>query len=316
MITVKKALKRFLESRQAEGRSTQTVDYYRRHVKPFARDIKGIAIDEISADYIRTYIVVLQSRKKRAGRVKKEIDGKLSPQTVRSHVIAIRVFINWCWNEYDLPPTANPMRKIKMPSGGTIEPKAVSRDIQLRLIAATDSSVRGKRDRAILYFLAVTGCRSGGVRGLTVADLDLEHQRASVTEKGDKYRMVPLNDDCIAALRDWLEVRPVNADLIFYSLHRGVVGEQLSGPGLNYIFKALAKKAGITEKVGPHRFRHSFGKALALRGVNLKIIGDLMGHTQIGTTARFYTRFTFNEVADFGRRFNPLSDENEDEKGR
>jgi integrase/recombinase XerD len=304
MIKVEKAFECFIESRQAEGRSVHTIEFYTTKLRPFLERCKDRQIDSVTAQDVRSFVVSLQAH---TIHHPDRSEGGYSAESIRDYTVAVKVFLNWSWNEYDLSLATNPMRKFKLPPHGTSEPKAISIESVRRLIAATDDSPLGKRDRAILYFLIVTGCRSGGLRTLTPDAIDLDRLKAKVDEKGKKDRPVAFDETCAEVLRQWLAVRPPDAETVFCSLYRGRVGAPLSPSGLHAILNKLAKTAGVTEKVGPHRFRHAFGKALALQGVNLKVIADLLGHSNIATTAYYYTRFSFDEAAAQGRKFNPLS---------
>jgi integrase len=102
-----------------------------------------------------------------------------------------------------------------------------------------------ERDRALLLFLADTGCRVGGLVGLTLSDLKVRRRWALVTEKFDKSRLVFFPEVTAEALRDWLRVRlewDIGGDWVFLSHHGG---GQLTVYGVNQLMGQL-KEGGVT----------------------------------------------------------------------
>lgn len=313
-----KALRAFIRSRQADNLSGETIKWYRVKLKPFARRFKGFEVERITADHIRRFITDMQRQRTRYrdARQKPEQSGGYSPATVRAHVRAARAFFNWYWDEFDLPPRSNPMRRIKPPAVGAAEPKAISQDDIIRMLEVCDETPMGRRDRAMIAFLASTGCRAGGLLRLTLDNLDLDHARAVVTEKGERSRWVDLGGYGLWAMKRWLEVRPAKASTVFCALHPRNSGAPLTIAGLHYALTKAAEKAGIEGRFNPHAFRHGFGRHLSLQGISLAAVSQMMGHSTIGVTAQFYARFTPNELSELHSRANPLKDVEPNEGGK
>lgn len=293
---------------QANGRSPETVKAYRRKLKPLVRFLDDVPVDEITTHDIRRYIVhMMDSSTLYADHpMHKEREGSLSPSTIASRTRAVKRLFNWLEEEGVLE--VNPTRRVKTPRPKQGKPKAIAMDDFLALLAATGSkSVDDLRDRAILLFLADTGCRVSGLCGLRVADVDLEAGLATVTEKGDKTRLAPFNSPTAAALRAWLEVRPQGqGPWLFVSLSTSIKGRLAPG-GVIQMLKRRAKRAGVTGRVNPHAFRHFFAREFLMNGGDLATLADLMGHSSVEVTKASYAIFTIQELQKKHRRHSPVA---------
>lgn len=303
-----KALKGFIRARQADGLSPESIRWYRTYLRPFARRFRGFQVERITPDLIRRHIQEMQGQKTRyrGAKQKPEQPGPLSPQTIRGRVRAICTFLNWYWDEYDLEPRSNPMRRIKAPPVPSPEPKAADVDDIIKMLEACDDSTLGRRNRGMIAFLADTGCRAKGLLGLTLDHLDLEHGRALVREKGERVRFVSLSEYGIWAMQQWLEVRPVEASTVFCALHHKHYARPLTSAGLHYALMKAAEKAEVQGVFNPHSFRHGFGRHLSLQGVSLAAVSQMMGHSSITVTAQYYARFNQEELAALHRKASPL----------
>jgi site-specific recombinase XerD len=198
--------------------------------------------------------------------------------------------------------TDNPGRRIKLQHLDPQEPKAISEDDFLAILATTDAgSVADKRDRAILCLLYDSGCRVGGLCGLEIGDLDLDAMRALVTEKRRKTRYIMFTEPTREALGAWLEVRPeVPGNWLFVGLSSQKPGPLLSR-GVWYMLSRRAKLAGVTGPHSPHSFRHAFAINFLLDSGDIGILSRLMGHADVGITIRWYGRFVVGQLQELHR---------------
>lgn len=304
MITVGEAIQAFLLACQAEGKRPRTVQWYENILRHFSPRVAALPLNEVKVDAIREYLSLIRTQKNTyAG---KDQTG-LNHETIRGHIRCLRRFFNWCSDEYNLDPVWNPMRRIKMPSRSNHPPKAIALDDLKRLLQATDNTIMGKRDRAMLIFLADTGCRAGGMLSLTLENLNLDQGRAIVNEKGDRTRVVPFTRYTAQILKEWLAVRPQKADnMVFCSLKLSCIGNVLTVNGLNQVIKRLKKKANVKGRCNPHSFRHGFAREYLQNGGDLATLARLMGHTDVSVTTAFYAVFTDNELAARHELFSPI----------
>jgi site-specific recombinase XerD len=303
-----KALKAFVRARRAEHLSAETIRWYAVKLRPFARRFRGFEVERITADHLRRYINDMQGQRTRYRHAaqKPEQSGGYSPATVRANVRAVRTFLNWYWDEQDLPPQSNPIRRIKTPALPSPEPKAADLEDVIKMLEACPDTPMGRRDRAMIAFLADTGARAGGLLKLTPEALDLDHLRAVVREKGERSRFVSLSEYGLWAIEQWLEVRPAAATTVFCALHHKHFARPLTSAGLHSALERAARKAGIKGRFNPHAFRHGFGRHLSLQGISLAAVSQMMGHSTINVTAQYYARFSTAELQELHRRASPL----------
>ncbi|MCC7449613.1 MAG: tyrosine-type recombinase/integrase [Anaerolineae bacterium] len=309
MVSIETAAKDFLLACRANGLKPTSIQWYRHMITPFVAYTWGTPVDQVSASDVRRYIVNLRERPTRytGARQRPEMTGGLSPQSLRDHVTAMKVFFNWCVREYRLDAWSNPMANVRAPRPDRREPKAIDLDDMRRLIDATDDSPAGRRDRAMIAFLADTGCRAGGLLGLPLSSLHLERRYAIVFEKGDRARAVPFTPYTEQQMRLWLDVRPfVETEAVFCSLSGRTPGKALTLSGLHAALKRLKKVAGVTGRVNPHAFRHALARHYLLNGGKIEVLSEIMGHSSINVT-QIYARFTDAEIFANHEKFSPIS---------
>lgn len=300
---LQKALAEYLLSCSANGLSQATVKWYRTQIGLFLKQFAGRDLDSITTNEIRQYLVDMQNRDERYTNApqKPAQAGGLSPASIKSHKTALHAFWSWCTNEYNLN---NPMKNIKRGSYRAT-PKANDPHDFMRLLQATGDDNAGKRDRAILCFLADTGCRLGGLLSLELDRLFIERKRAIVHEKGNTSRMVAFMHFTGQLLATWLAARQSATDHVFVSM---TSGEPLTVSGVHSILKRLKAKARVEGRVNPHSFRHGFARTYLTNGGDLATLAKLLGHTDINTTTSYYAIFSEDELVDLHHRFSPLRD--------
>ena len=144
----------------------------------------------------------------------------------------------------------------------------------------------GLRDRAILSTLAFTGMRLSEIVGINLSDVDLINRAVRVLGKGDKERIIPLNDVVTRAINDYLNVRLLSDSPALF-LSRS--GRRLTGRAVEYIVRKYALQSGVfKEGISPHKLRHTFATLLHANEVDLIEIKSLMGHANIAST-QIYT---------------------------
>lgn len=302
------AIRALLVATRASGRSAQTVDAYRRKLKPLLTFVGDIPVDAVTTDILRRYIAHLMDRKTRWVDHPKhqEQEGRLSLFTVASHVRAVKRLFNWLEEEGVIE--TNPARRIRVPRPRSKEPHAIALEDFLALLKTTDGgSMTDLRDRAIILFLADTGCRVGGLCNLQVQDVDLDAGLARVTEKGEKIRLVPFTQPTAEALKSWMEVRPKeHGPWLFVSLGNKARG-RLSPNGVRCMLRRRARRAGVRGRVNPHAFRHAFAREFLLSGGDLATLADLLGHSSVEVTRAYYAIFTIQELKEKHRRHSPVA---------
>ena len=307
------AIKALCVATRADGRSPRTVQAYHEKLGYLVDFLGDVRIEEVTIHDLRRYIADLMDRQTRWADHPHhaEVEGGLSPFTIASRVRALKRLFNWLEAEEILQQ--NPARRIKTPEPKRQDPKGIARQDLLALLNTTaGGSVIDLRDRAILYFLADTGCRIQGLCGLRVQDVDLVRGLAVVREKGDKTRLVPFTRTTAQVLQDWLRVRPQDRGPTLFVGLGNRAKDEITSNGVAKMLKQRAKRAGVEGPVNPHAFRHAFARDFILHGGDLGTLSDLLGHTSVVVTKAYYGIFTVGELQRKHQQHSPIAQMFED----
>ncbi len=195
----------------------------------------------------------------------------------------------------------NPMQHIETPKKAQKLPKTLSLKEVIKLIETPNPVEKyGIRDRAILEVMYATGLRVTELISLKLGDLHLSLGLIQTLGKGDKERIIPLGDTAIKWINIYLErSRPELANAkqevpyLFLNHH----GHGFSRQGIWKNLKVYVRQAGIKKPVTPHTLRHSFATHLLENGADLRVVQELLGHTDISTT-QIYTHITKQRMSD------------------
>jgi integrase/recombinase XerD len=171
-----------------------------------------------------------------------------------------------------------------------------------------ETSTHFFRNKAILEILYACGLRVSELTNLKLSNLFLEDEVIKVVGKGNKERLVPIGQEALENLFQYLhrernQYNPVPGYENYVFLNNR--GSALSRVMIFLIIKELVKKSGISKKVSPHTFRHSFATHLLEGGADLKAIQDLLGHESI-TTTEIYTHLDMDYLRSTIMNFHPL----------
>lgn len=302
------AIDELIIATKANGRMPQTVEGYRRKLKPLLTFLGDVPVEQITVGDLRRYIIHLQERSTLwAGHPKhQEREGNLSPFTVASHIRATQRLFNWLKKERIIQ--SNPMEGIEFTQPKEHWPKAISADDFQALLETTKSgTIADIRDRAIIFLLADSGCRISGLCGLRVEDINLTAGRAMVTEKGLKTRLIFFDEEAKQALEEWLKVRPNDqGPWLFISLGNKAKG-RLSPNGVRQMLKRRAKLAGVRGPVNPHAFRHAFAREYLSDEGDMGTLSRLMGHSNTRVTDMFYARYDTQVLKRAHKQHSPVA---------
>ena len=153
------------------------------------------------------------------------------------------------------------------------------------------------RNTAILELFYATGMRLAELTSLNLSDLNFDDYSIRITGKGNKQRIVFMNQSSIDAIKAYLEARPNTKDSAIF-LNRFY--SRLSRRAVEILFDKLKEEAGVFKNASPHTMRHSFATHLLEGGADLVTIKELLGHASLSTT-QVYTnlsRVTMRGVYD------------------
>ncbi|HEX8323823.1 MAG TPA: site-specific tyrosine recombinase [Tepidisphaeraceae bacterium] len=275
------------------GLARNSIDAYRRDLADLgdhlSKQAKSLA--DANADDFRLY---LQAQSK-AGQ---------STKTVARRLAAIRTYLKYC--EVIGHDRKAVLDQLERPKPEHDLPHVLSESVVASLIAAPDPEHRlFTRDVAILELLYASGLRATELCTLTVRDTNLSVGAVRVFGKGSKERVIPMGRAAVDAIARYLqETRPLllrgHSDLLFLSR----AGKPLERIGLWYLVKKYAAKAGIDKFVTTHVLRHCFATHLISGGADLRVVQELLGHSDV-TTTQIYTHVDGKRLRDVHKRFHP-----------
>ena len=271
-------------ARVERGLSDNTLEAYRRDLALWARHCaeKGIAPSKATADDVTAFLDALRRGRPPASR-------PLSPSSVARILVSVRSLHKYLRREghVDIDPTAT----IGSPKKPRTIPKALPVEEIERILDQPQTTLLGRRDRAILETLYGAGVRITELISLDVDDVDLDDGSVLVRSgKGGKGRRVPLGRAARKAVGDYLATsRPELVKRSSGGSARGALflnarGGRLSRQGCWKILREHALAAGLGERVSPHTMRHSFATHLLDGGADIRAVQELLGHASLSTT--------------------------------
>lgn len=231
---------------------------------------------------------------------------KFSERTQARWVSSVKTFFRYLLDEEVRED--NPARLLEGPKLGLYLPDTLSFSEVERIIKAIDiSSDLGNRNRCIIEVLYGCGLRVSELIDLKISNINFKESYVKVDGKGGKTRFVPLADYTAQLLKEYLDcirskskINKKHEDIVFLNSR----GSAMSRVIVFIIIKELTEKAGISKKISPHTFRHSFATHLLQNGADLRYIQEMLGHSSI-TTTEIYTHLENEELRDVILNYHP-----------
>jgi len=180
---------------------------------------------------------------------------------------------------------ANPANAVKGARREEKEPNILFKEQYKALLYEASDNIR---DYAIIQTFLQTGIRLSELVNLHVEDLDFEHRILTVRQgKGKKDRQIPLVDEAVKALRNYLRYRNTELILDDDTFFLAKNGTSMNVSTVKYLVAKYVKKAGIRKKVSVHTLRHTFGAHKADKHMSLATLQEMMGHKKKETTLKY-----------------------------
>ncbi|NUM70938.1 MAG: site-specific tyrosine recombinase XerD [Ignavibacteriaceae bacterium] len=258
----------------------------------YISDLQIRDLNEITTDHIRGFLEELSNL-------------ELSETTSARYHSSLKGFFSYNFlQEYT---ERNPMEKIKAPKLKKDLPEVLSvEEIDLILNQIHTTTTAGQRDRAMIETLYACGLRVSELTGLAISDYFPDEEMIRAFGKGSKERYIPVGNSAIKAINEYLtEARPIlnkgKAGGIMFLNGRG---KKLSRMGVWKIIQKYVAAAGISKRVYPHIFRHSFATHLIEGGADLRAVQEMLGHTSI-TVTQIYTHVDRSFVKEIHYLYHP-----------
>ena len=206
--------------------------------------------------------------------------------------------------------TTDVTEALELPRSRRILPDCLSVDEMLRILSAfTDTSAYELRNRAMLETMYACGLRVSELITLRQRDVLHDVEIIRVFGKGSKERIVPIGSETLSWIARYQRVgrgtlikHAQTDDMLFLSSR----GSKLSRMSVWKIIQEACTRAGITQHVHPHMFRHSFATHLLEGGADLRAVQEMLGHADIATT-QIYTHIDRDYVKEVHTLFHPRS---------
>lgn len=270
-------LSEYLEYLEVEkGLSQNTLDAYRRDLSAFidfCSSIGAESLTEIQRTHLNSYILDLREK-------------KYSPASVMRKIASLRGFFKWlCANEIC---TQNPTLTLEQPKIPRKLPKIMTISEIENILRANLNKIQ----RLIIELLYGGGLRVSELVNLKTNNIDLNASYLKCSGKGSKERIVPLGSKAKEALNEYF----VQRDFLIKKFNLDTKNLLISDSGrfltrqdiYNFIHEQGKR---IHKNISPHTLRHSFATHLLENGADLRIVQELLGHSDVSTT-QLYTHIS------------------------
>ncbi|WP_139652639.1 site-specific tyrosine recombinase XerD [Raoultibacter phocaeensis] len=271
------------------GSSPLTVSAYEHDLKSYAAflEAQGVAsLERIDRDAVLAYEAEL-------------IASGLAPSTIERRVSAIKGFHRFLVRENIT--AKNPSDTLRLPKVPDTLPDVLSiEQVDRMLSQPSEDGAAGLRNQAILEILYGCGLRVSELTGLDLGSLMLEEGFVRVVGKGSKERVAPIAGTAEEALREYLERGRPELMKPYAKATSAVFLNARGGRLTRQSVHAIVARAGLSigvENLHPHTLRHSFATHLLSGGADLRVIQEILGHSDIATT-QIYTHVDRTHIHD------------------
>lgn len=302
------------------GRSPRTVEAYYIDLRTFLRYIKkannpelkntepaDILIEDVTIDEIRNitlsdvYAFLTYTMSERSNNSK----------TRSRKVSSIRSFFKYLTTKSGLLEE-NPVKDLELPSNKKTVPRYLTLEESLELITNIDTKY-SERDYCIITLFLNCGMRLSELVGIDLNDI--RDNTLRLLGKGNKERIVYLNDACLNSIEAYKKVRITPAsgtdrDALFLSTQ----GRRMSPRRVQQVVKECLSSAGLSGKgYSPHKLRHTAATLMYQHGnVDIRVLKEILGHTNLATT-EIYTHVS-NKQIENAAKLSPLANVKIDNK--
>ena len=261
MMTNQDYYNKYLDYLQFERKlSKNTILSYQDNLNRFEAFIEGKGIKNIKRNDIEAYL---------------KFNDKMALKSRAHYLTVVRNFYQFL--VYEDLIEFNPCETIKMPKIGKTLPSYLTKNEIDKLLSFPLNTHLDYRNKAMLELLYATGIRVSELVNLKLNNINLEDDLIRVIGKGSKERISPISDICEKYLKIYLDEHR-------NFLLKNKFGNPISRQGFFKNLKQISKEMGIAKEISPHTLRHSYATHLLANGADLRIIQELLGHSDIVTT--------------------------------
>ena len=264
----------YLEYLELEkGLAQNTIDAYRRDLEYFADDSGKENLSEVDRLTINTYVRNLREK-------------KYAPTSVIRKVASLRGFFKWAYSAGII--TKNPASTLEQPKVPQRLPKVIS----LKEIEEMLHNNLTPIEHIMMELLYSCGLRVSELVNLKLNDIDLSSKYVRCFGKGSKERIIPIGEQAKNAVKEYLPQRDFIVKKYNLSTKRLLILENGRLINRQDVYTFIHKQGKVIHKnISPHTLRHSFATHLLENGADLRIVQELLGHSDVSTT-QLYTHIS------------------------
>nr|WP_319488103.1 tyrosine recombinase XerC [uncultured Caproiciproducens sp.] len=295
-----------------KGKSPKTVEEYYLDLRTFFRyikksrnlvsadfDFEKISISDIDLDLIKD--ITLTDVFEYMNYLATERHNKASTRSRK--VSSLRTFFKYLTNKTG-KLAVNPVEELETPKQKKSLPKYLTLEQSLELLSKVDGPTK-ERDYCILILFLNCGMRLSELVSLNLSDVRHSTATVRIVGKGNKERIIYLNDACIDAINRYIAVRPNNALIDKNALFISKQNKRISPKTVQYIVKKYLSEIELGN-LSVHKLRHTAATLMYQHGhVDIRVLKDILGHENLGTT-EIYTHLSDEQMANAAKA-NPLS---------
>lgn len=228
---------------------------------------------------------------------------KQSNNSVAHDLYALSSFFKYLIKQGEL--LDNPCSLIKAPKVKRHLPKILTLNEIDVLLDYKPNDLYEVRDSAIAELLFSSGLRVSELVGLDLTDLNYETKEILVLGKGNKYRIVPVGQNALDKISNYMKVREEfkpSENALFLNKY----GKRLTTRAVEQNLDKLSVKAGVQTHLNPHKLRHSFATELLQGGADLRSVQEMLGHASLAAT-QIYTHLDFEHLKSVYNKAHPLA---------
>ncbi|NEM96712.1 tyrosine-type recombinase/integrase [Pontibacter burrus] len=229
----------------------------------------------------------------------------IQPRSINRKIACLRSYYKFLLSQQRI--AVNPMLRIKAPKVSKKLPAFVPEESFNQLLDSFEfeNTFEGQRDRMILEFLYGTGMRLSELIGITKSDIDTYQRTVRVLGKGNKERIIPINDSLWQSIEAYLQHK--KTEFGNNNSEKLLVTTKARPLYPKFIYRVVKKYISLittSEHNSPHVLRHSFATHLLNKGADLNAIKDLLGHASLAAT-QVYTHNSIEKLKSIFEKAHP-----------
>lgn len=287
--TMAPIFKEYYTFMRANRMSYSTIREYINQILHFANFVTKESITNdfykyVTPSDVESYIISLETRQTKNG-IK-----RMGDDILQTRWSSLNKFFSWLAKRGYVKE--NPIQAVDRPKNNVERKITYLNKTEIsklfKMVEKNPNRIVALRDKALFSLAIATGLRAGALTNINLDDIDWENHIVRVIEKRQKTREIPLGENTINVLKEWITTRnkefsDVDSTALFISQKRN----RLSGDAGNDALKKYCEEAGITKKITLHKLRASAATNLAAANVDIQTIGHILGHQSTATTLRY-----------------------------